>query len=72
MEFDRNPKLSVSMSKEPNLEDFTTLSLLVVSIFSDSRRIGGGCFDGASVAQLLFRTLGTLCYKILNSGAYTP
>ncbi len=36
----RNPKLSVSMSKEPDLEDFTTLSLLVVSVFSDSRRIG--------------------------------
>jgi hypothetical protein len=27
----RNPKLSVSMLKEPDLEDFTTLSLLVVS-----------------------------------------
>jgi len=39
-EFGRNPKLSVSMSKEPDLEDFTTLSLLVVSVFSDSRRIG--------------------------------
>jgi len=40
----RNPakiqKLSVSMSKEPDLEDFTTLSLLVVSVFSNSRRIG--------------------------------
>jgi hypothetical protein len=40
MESDQNPKLSVSMSKEPDLEDFTTLSLLVVSVFSDSRRIG--------------------------------
>ncbi len=29
----RNPKLSVSMSKEPDLEDFITLSLLVVSVF---------------------------------------
>jgi hypothetical protein len=28
------------MSKEPDLEDFTTLSLLVVSVFSDSRWIG--------------------------------
>ncbi len=28
------------MSKEPDLKDFTTLSILVVSVFSDSRRIG--------------------------------
>jgi hypothetical protein len=28
------------MSKELDLEDFTMLSLLVVSVFSDSRRIG--------------------------------
>jgi hypothetical protein len=28
------------MSKEPDLEDFTTLSLLVVLVFSDSRWIG--------------------------------
>jgi hypothetical protein len=60
------------MSKEPDLEDFTTLSLLVVSVFSDSRRIGGGCSGGASVAQLLFQTPGTLCYRILNFGSYTP
>jgi hypothetical protein len=40
MKSGRNPKLSVSMSKEPDLEDFTTLSLLVVSVFSYSRRIG--------------------------------
>jgi hypothetical protein len=39
MESGQNPKLSISMSKEPDLEDFTTLSLLVVSVFSDSRRI---------------------------------
>jgi len=39
-ESSRNPKLSVSMSKEPDLEDFTTLSLLVVLVFSNSRRIG--------------------------------
>jgi len=39
MESGRNPKLSVSMSKEPDLEDFTTLSLLVVLVFLDSRRI---------------------------------
>jgi hypothetical protein len=40
MESGQNPKLSVLMSKEPDLEDFTTLSLLVVSVFSDSGRIG--------------------------------
>jgi hypothetical protein len=33
---------------------------------------GGGCSGGASVAQLLFRTPGTLCYRILNSRSYTP
>jgi hypothetical protein len=30
----RNPKLSISMSKEPDLEDFSTLSLLVVVLFN--------------------------------------
>ncbi len=40
MESDWNPKLSAPMSKEPDLEDFTTMSLLVVSIFSNSRWIG--------------------------------
>jgi hypothetical protein len=34
------------MSKEPDLEDFTTLNLLVVLVFSDSRPFGPKNFDG--------------------------